>query len=210
MLRLRERARGPIRISNGAGRNRRDSLEILYSMLGILFEHGEVSKTKLMNQANLNPLSFQRYIELLENAGIVEAVRRDGKTVYKPTPRAAAFYALLEMMLEALYPEADVLAEYRRLAVNVKNLLESMGLKYDVAWPEAPYADILVECPCGGGQVRLVLCAENDPLLGIKRLLLDGGEDRVIVVYSDRSGCNVLGGGVSLEELPALLSRCNC
>ncbi len=204
MLRLAARSER-LAARAAASRGRRDSIEILASMLDILLEMGEVSKTKLMNQANLNPLSFQRYISVLERAGVVERLAMNGKTVYRPTPRASTLRLLLEVLLSALNVEPRILSSYNRLLEKVEGILAGMGLHYYTMPLDAPYADLVVEC-CGR-QLPIVLCVEGDALSEVKALLAES-EGVEFIAVSD-GGCREAG-AVKPEALAERLSECLC
>ncbi len=189
-------------------RGRRDSIEILASMLDILLELGEVSKTKLMNQANLNPLSFQRYISMLERAGVVERVEEEGRTVYRPTPRAPTLRLLLDVILSALSVEPGVLAAYHGLLQETEEALAAAGISYYRFSPEAPYADLVVEC-CGS-QVPLILCVDGDTLAQVKAVLAKEAGADYVVVGDGRCSWDGSGRVVKPEELAERLSGCRC
>ncbi|AEM39665.1 hypothetical protein Pyrfu_1811 [Pyrolobus fumarii 1A] len=110
-------------------RNRRDTLEILSTMLEILMSEGGVTKTRLMNQANLNPISFQRYIMMLECAGAIESIEDGPRLIYKPTPRAASLRLLLALLSNILNPDPEIIREYRKVYEAIRSALESTGFE---------------------------------------------------------------------------------
>ncbi len=168
-------------------RGRRDSLEILLTILEILLTHREVSKTKLMNQANLNPYSFERYTSLLEAGGfIVKRRERSGRTVYSPTPRARTLYNALRVITAALTPPPRVLERYRRGLAYLREWAKSRGCRVEEPpGPKPCYADVVVVCD--GVERPAAILVDGDPLAHLKEMFMHvcGGSESLIVRVSD-------------------------
>ncbi len=169
-------------------RNRRDSIEILLTLLDILITSGTSSKTRLMNQANLNPASFNRYIVGLERAGAVERREGDGnaRLLYVPTPRARSLRLLLRVLHSALNPDARLLNEYNRITRIVRAWAASRGYRL---YPDdlGVYDYIAVG---EGKRLGILVSIEGDTssLFRAALLLLDEGlvkEKLVVISGSD-------------------------
>ena len=138
-------------------RARRDSIDILATLLDILIQEGMVTKTRLMNQANLNPSSFKRYISLLENAGAVKRSVVDGRTVYTPTPRARLLRLILGLLLDALAPRPAAVNTYTRIYEAVEATLSKLGRVYR---DDSGVYDYIFEK--NGSRIGVLVAPEND------------------------------------------------
>ena len=78
--------------------DRRSDLQVAADMLRI-----SGSKTAIMYGANLSYTQTQRYLSLLVDIGLIEAVDgRNGRQQYGPTQRGQIFLALLERLEELM------------------------------------------------------------------------------------------------------------
>lgn len=67
---------------------RRRTNEIITSEILTLCMNG-ATKTQIVYQANLNFMSAKPYIEQLINNGLIEAVPKGSRVIYKTTPKGA-------------------------------------------------------------------------------------------------------------------------
>ena len=78
--------------------DRRSDLQVAADMLRI-----RGSKTAIMYGANLSYTQTQKYLSLLVDIGLIEAVDgRNGRQQYGPTQRGHKFLALLERLEELM------------------------------------------------------------------------------------------------------------
>ncbi len=170
-------------------RSRRDAIEILLTILDILISKGSSSKTRLMNQANLNPASFNRYMVMLEKAGAVVRIEGDGnaRLLYAPTPRARSLRLMLRVLYSMLNPDVRLLNEYRRVSRIVEAWAASRGYSlhpddlgvYDyVAVRDGDRLGILVSVE-GDTQslLRATLSKLDDGLVEKKLVVVSGSDE---------------------------------
>ncbi len=175
-------------LAYGSRYSRRGQIQILIDILQIVEEHESMSKTKLANLANLNPLTLQRYVELLANSGALVAENNNGRSVLAATPRTALLRLLLMHLAAALSPEDNVLRNYIGLLEDVVHVLHRHGYRVmrgsmlgeSRGGVDNVFAvDLVAE---GKERLGVLLFADNDPLnlVRLKTLLFlcSSGETR--------------------------------
>ncbi|OWJ55673.1 hypothetical protein Pdsh_02515 [Pyrodictium delaneyi] len=111
---------------------RRDSLLIISDVLAILEHRGPLRKTRLMNLANLNPRSFQNYVEEeLVRLGLIEVRKHNGHRSYVITPRGIHVLVLLRFIERGLEREGIEAGcrHCKELRQQIATKLENDGFK---------------------------------------------------------------------------------
>ncbi|WP_048191529.1 hypothetical protein [Pyrolobus fumarii] len=149
-----------------SGKSKRDLIRILDALLCVLIEEGEVSKTKLANRANLNPLSFQKYVSWLESMGAAIVRRVGERTTYIATPRAHILHATLHLLHHMLHPNTNVRKRYFDYLSLVIDALQEAGFKPKIGYSNMTNNilvcyDIIAQGNCNLG---ILIAPRNDPL----------------------------------------------
>ncbi len=87
-------------------RKYRSDTEILYSLLNVIISSGirGVKKTHLMYRTNLNSKMLQRYMNMLEESGIIYEEKRGKQKIVKLSPKGSIAYSSLESLMRILQP----------------------------------------------------------------------------------------------------------
>ncbi len=195
-------------LARGPRYSRRGQIQILIDILQIVEEHETMSKTKLANLANLNPLTLQRYVELLVNSGALVAQNNGGRSMLAATPRTALLRLLLMHLAAALSPEDSVMRNYIGLLEEVVHVLHRRGYRVVrgsmLGDPRDGVDNVFAVDLVAEGRKRLgvLLFASNDPLnlVRLKTLLFwcssrDARDvERVVAVVQDERFSGVAGG----------------
>lgn len=118
------------------GRSYRSELDILRNILEFLDSHGNsgVKKTRIIQYANLNSSSFQKYMDMLMSMGLCIVKGRD----YVITPRGRLMLRILELYSILLSP----LTGYSQLVGLIKESSGTLGINASV--PRRGFADLLL------------------------------------------------------------------
>jgi predicted transcriptional regulator len=79
--------------NNGTAKKRRDRLEVINAILDVALE-GAV-KTRIMYRTNVNFRQFEDYVDPLLEAGLVEVLDMENRTLYKTTEKGKTLLARL-------------------------------------------------------------------------------------------------------------------
>jgi len=79
---------------------RRDKLFIMAEIIGIAIKG--TSKTQIMYKANLSSSQLKRYLALLSHNNLLEKFARDGKEIYKATPKGIEFIERQQQMVDII------------------------------------------------------------------------------------------------------------
>ena len=118
------------------GRSYRSELDILRNILEFLDSHGDlgVKKTRIIQYANLNSSSFQKYMDMLMSMGLCVVKDRN----YTITPRGRLMLRILELYSILLSP----LTDYPQLIDLIRESSETLGIS--VAVPRRGFADLIL------------------------------------------------------------------
>ncbi len=90
-------------------RKYRSDTEILYEILKVIVSSGEggIKKTHLMYRTNLNSKMLQRYLDMLQNANIIEENQYGKQKIVRLSPLGKTAYASLKTLIQILFPREE-------------------------------------------------------------------------------------------------------
>lgn len=75
-------------------KNKRDEMMLINDILTVLLDEGEASKIILLHKANLDSRLLNKYLNILNDAGLIELESRKGKMSIRITDKGTRFIVL--------------------------------------------------------------------------------------------------------------------
>ncbi len=178
---------------------RRNSADIMISMLKFINEQGFALKTHILYNVNLNSRSLEKFLRKLMNANLVTTVRRDGREQFQVTIKGKLFLSYIDKAFTML--EGNSCAEAFQLKSSVRNMLkfkEKVKIKEGVVRHGKSGArhilNLVMEIPSKTGDIQevyvSVLCGDvnlTDAVLSLGSVMAvskDVGLPAVMIVPS--------------------------
>ncbi len=178
---------------------RRNSADIMISMLKFINEQGFALKTHILYNVNLNSRSLEKFLRKLMDANLVTTVRRDGREQFQVTIKGKLFLSYIDKAFTML--EGSSCAEAFQLKSSVRNVLkfkEKVRIKEGVVRHGKSGArhilNLVMEIPSKTGDIQevyvSVLCSDvnlTDAVLSLGSVMAvskDVGLPTVMIVPS--------------------------
>ncbi|GEM_PF-3209598 len=110
---------------NWKANTRRNSADIMVSMLKFINEQGFALKTHILYNVNLNSRSLEKFLRKLMNANLVMAVRHNGREQFQVTMKGKLFLSYIDKAFTML--EGDNCAGASQLKRSIENTLKFKG-----------------------------------------------------------------------------------
>ena len=104
---------------------RRNSADIMISMLKFINEQGFALKTHILYNANLNSRSLEKFLRKLMNANLVITVRRNGREQFQVTMKGKLFLSYIDKAFTML--EGNNCAEASQLKHSIESTMKFKG-----------------------------------------------------------------------------------
>ncbi len=101
---------------------RRNSADIMISMLKFINEQGFALKTHILYNVNLNSRSLEKFLRKLMDANLVTTVRREGREQFQVTMKGKLFLSYIDRAFTML--EGNNCAEASQLKSSVRSILK--------------------------------------------------------------------------------------
>ncbi len=104
---------------------RRNSADIMISMLKFINEQGFALKTHILYNVNLNSRSLEKFLRRLMDANLVTTVKREGREQFQVTMKGKLFLSYIDRAFTML--EGSNCSETIKLKSSTKNVLKLKG-----------------------------------------------------------------------------------
>lgn len=107
---------------NWNANTRRNSADIMISILKFINEQGFALKTHILYNVNLNSRSLEKFLRKLMNANLVTTVKREGRDQFQVTMKGKLFLSYIDRAFTML--EGNNCAEAFQLKSSVRDILK--------------------------------------------------------------------------------------